>query len=704
MNSNNIRRLGLAAIAVLAGCSSVPQTLPSKPAASPKWTVGSSERSRAAARIEEDRSEGSPGAPSAQAARSGRATDYFSNALPAAPAAAPSPVSAAGEGQVRLDFRDAEIRSVVDAVLGDMLKLSYTIAPQVQGKVTLRTGAPISRAAALSALEAALGTVSAALLARDGSYEVVPVELAPQRLRGASRTSPQQRAAPGYALDIVPLRYVSAREMQRVLDAVSPKGSVLQADEVHNHLVITGSSTDREALLRTINGFDTDSMKDKVFAFYKLENVSAEQLVAELKEVFQPPLEWLNTRVRLVPLERIRVLMGISSNRGDLEVLESWVRKLDLPPQTGERRLFVYQVRYGNAKDLSATLQLVLTGEGSNASRGTGASGLAPAGRPRSDLTNPLAAGVQEGPRPASLRIVANEDNNSLVMFGTDAEFRLVRNVMSKLDVPQRQVMIEAILAEVTLSDDLQYGVQWFFDSGKSVSTFSSLESGSVASQFPGFSYLRSSGVDARVVINALQSRTDVKVLSAPRLAVLNNQKATLQVGDTVPIRTQTAQGTASAGAPVVSTIELRDTGVLLEVTPRISDDGNVVLQVTQDVSDVTKTTSSGIDSPTIQRRRLQSSIATRDGATVALGGLIRETNSRGNSGVPLLKDLPLVGELFRTNNLITRRTELLVLLVPRVMRDDDETRALTEDFLNQFNAAAELATHASPVIRKSAN
>ena len=627
-------------------------------------------------------------------------TEYFAPEI-SAPVSSKSPgVAVTADKGFRLDFHDADIRAVVDAVLGDILKLNYTVAPQVQGKITLRTGRPIEREALLSALEAALASVSAALVAQEGGYQVIPMDAAPQRVRGAYRASAGQRAAPGYAVEIVPLRYIGAKEMQRVLEVFSPKGSVLQADEAHNHVVIVGSSVDRDAMLSTIESFDTDGMKGMNFAFYRLENLSPTQLVAELKEVFQPPIELIGNRVRLVPVDRIQTLLGIAPNRSDLQTLDAWVRRLDVAPKTGERRLFVYNVQNGRARELAASLQLVMSGESTPKTR------VAPATQApgtRSDLGS-AAPAVASGTGGGQSRVVANEENNSLLILGTDGEYRLIRDAVVKLDVLPRQVLIEAILAEVTLGDDLRYGVQWFFDSAGSQATFSTSTTGGVAAQFPGFSYIYNGWTNARVVINALQSRTDVKVLSAPRLAVLNNQKATLQVGDEVPILTQVAQGTAAPGSPIVSSIQMRATGVMLEVTPRINENGNVILDVTQEVSDVTSTTTSGIDSPTIQRRSLRSVIATRDGATVALGGLIRETASRLHSGIPLLKDVPILGQLFRTDSTVTRRTELIVLLVPHVMRDPEETQSVAEALINSLDAAAELASHATPLLRKPAN
>lgn len=603
-----------------------------------------------------------------------------------------------------MNLQEADVRAVVEAVLGDTLKVGYTVSAQVQGKVTLRTGRPLTSEELLLALESALATVSAALVVRGNEFEVIPLDALPMRVRQAYRHQLGDRSVPGHAVQIVQLRFASAAELQRLLEVVAPKGSVLQADSIQNHIVISGSGTDRAMLLRTIEALDNDTMQGMSFAFYRLQHIGADQLVNDLRQVFRSPSELVGNRVRLVPLERMRTLVAVAPQRADLEWLETWVRRLDAAPAAAERRLFVHHVQHGSAKDLAETLQLVLTGEASPAGLSRSARANVNAnGRPESPLPGmpatqwapPSAEAVAAAPvavaaRGAGLRIVANEDNNSLVVLGTEAEYRLLRDAMLQLDQPARQVLIEAVIAEVALGDELRFGVQWFFDTANSQSTLTNLATGAVASQFPGFSYLRSSA-DARVVINALQSRTDVKVLSAPRLAVLNNRRAQLLVGDEVPTLSQTSQSTLAPGAPLVSTIQMRDTGVMLEVVPRISENGNVILEVTQEVSDVTSTTTSGIDSPTIQRRRLRSVISTRDGATVALGGLIRETQSLNRSGVPVLKDVPWLGALFRTDNILTKRTELMVLMVPRVIRNAEEAQNTLDDLMGGFKAADQL-------------
>jgi general secretion pathway protein D len=618
------------------------------------------------------------------------------------PSPAPSPTASTSAERIQLNLQNVDVRALVDAVLGDTLKVTYTVSPNVQGRVTLRTARPLTADELLLALESVLASVSAALVVQGGEYGVVPIDALPLRVRQAYRQQLGERSVPGHAVQIVQLRFASAVELQKLLDVAAPKGAVLQADPVLNHIVIAGSGVDRAMLLRTIEALDVDTMQGMTFAFFRLQHVSADQLINDLRQVFRTPGELIGNRVRLISMERLRTLIAVAPRRADLEWLETWVRRLDTAPAATERRLFVHHVQHGSAAELAETLHYVLTGEvtamrpqrSSRANAGAQAEGAAP-GMPLQQGLPPQASQVPAAPalagRGAGPRIVANEDNNSLVILGTELEFRLVREAMLQLDQPARQVLIEAVIAEVALVDDLRFGVQWFFDSSSSQSTFSDLANGAVISQFPGFSYLRQFSPNARLVINTLQARTDVKVLSAPRLAVLNNRRAHLTVGDEVPTLSQSAQSTLAPGAPLVSTIQMRDTGVMLEVVPRISEGGNVILEVTQEVSDVTATTTSGIDSPTIQRRRLRSTIATRDGATVALGGLIREQQSFNRFGVPVLKDVPWLGALFRTDSVSTRRTELIVLMVPRVMRNDEEARSALDDLMSGFRSASEL-------------
>ncbi len=262
--------------------------------------------------------------------------------------------------------------------------------------------------------------------------------------------------------------------------------------------------------------------------------------------------------------------------------------------------------------------------------------------------------------------------------------------MLEKLDTLPSQVMIEATIAEVTLNDDLEHGLTWFFENAESRFSFSDVASGAVGSSFPGFSYVFSEA-DSRVALNALASVTDVKVVSSPTLMVLDNKTARLQVGDQVPVVTQSAVSTIDPDAPIVNAVSFRDTGVILDITPRVSDNGVVVLDITQEVSSVIETTTSGIDSPTIQQRRIETSVAVHDGESLALGGLIEDSRNVTSTGVPFLSEIPLLGEAFKSKSRKAGRTELLVLITPRVVRDRNEARLVTEEFRNRLDDVREL-------------
>ncbi len=725
----------LAAALALGGCAAPLTPRPTsaliRPASAPVRTVPEKPA------IPQPRVEPATPSASRSAAADRGETEFFAPpaAEPAEPGGSPVRPGRAG-GRMALNLQDADVRTAIDVVLGEALKVPYTVSPQVQGRVTLNTGRALPGEALLVALEAALAGVSAALVVNGNQYEVVPLDAVPQRVRQAYVMRRGERSIPGYAVQFVPLRHAAAADVQRLLEVIAPKGVVLQSDPVRNRVVIAGSGAERANLARTIEELDTDSMQGMTVGLFRLRHVGAEQVLGEIRQLFRSSGDFVDGRLRLIPMERIRTVVGIAPRRADLERIEAWIRRLDEAPPAAERRLHVIPVQHTKARELADTLQLVLTGESSPSATGAAAAfgigdaaqrpmpgfafpslgqpaappgaapGTSPPGMafPGSPVPGGLVPGAvypgmpfqgvpggSAASRGATLRIVANDDNNSLVLYGTEAEHRLVREAMLQLDQPARQVLIEAVIAEITLNDDLRFGVQWFFDSNGSQATFTNSPVGSVLSQFPGFSYFRALSADSRLVINALQSKTDVNVLSAPRLSVLNNRRAQLMVGDEVPILSQVSQSAIAPGAPLVSNITMRDTGVMLEVVPRIGDSGTVVLEVTQEVSDVAVTTTSGIDSPTIQRRRLRSIIATRDGATVALGGLIREAQSKTRSGVPLLKDVPWVGALFRNDAVNTKRTELVILLVPRLMRNDEDNLQALEDFMSGFKASADL-------------
>ena len=297
-----------------------------------------------------------------------------------------------------------------------------------------------------------------------------------------------------------------------------------------------------------------------------------------------------------------------------------------------------------------------------------------------------------------SLRVIPDDQNNAVLVYGTERELATMESMLRKIDILPLQVRIDAVIAEVTLNDTLQFGTQFFFKSGgingilnTGPATSPKVSATALNLNFPGF-FLGGRGLGGvPIAIQALQQVTKVNVLSSPELLVLDNQPARLQVGSVVPYLSQTSQSTIASNAPVVSSINYQQTGVIMEVTPRVNSGGLVTLDIMQDVSSVASTiTTPGINSPTFNERNVTSRVVVQDGQTVGLAGLITDTASVGNQGIPWLKDIPILGLLAGTQNDIRQRTELLILITPHVVHDQRDARALTEDMRDRLiNAAA---------------
>lgn len=625
--------------------------------------------------------------------------------------AAPASRSARGattEEGYNLAFLNADVKRVVDAVLGSMLEVDYSVDPAVEGNITLKTSQPVPRSQLVPLLESALRSVDAVIVKQGSAYRVLKREEA----RSRAPLSPAAQlpgAAPvqGFATEFVRLKYAGARELSRLLEQFLGKDVVSGHDATLNQLAISGSGEERAAARQLIERFDVDALANMNFEVYRLENVDADTLVTELDRIFEPPFDIIGSRVRVVPLGRLRSVLVIASDREDINRVEPWVRRLDIGG-SGKRKLYSYAVQNGRARDLAKSLQLVL-GDGDGGQEGEplaepittpepilieegGApepSDVIAAQTPLPGSSTPVISGGERGPR-----VVPNEHNNSLLIYADGEEYEFIREALEKLDQPVPQVLIEATLAEVTLTDDFRFGVNFRAFNGNDSITNSSTGSGFPASVFPGFS-LSLVGDSARAVLNTLQSKTSIKVLSAPKLIVLNNQTATLQVGDQVPIVTQQSQSVAAPGAPVVNTIELRDTGVILKVTPRVNDSGTITLDIAQEVSDVARTTTSGINSPTIQQRRITSTVATRTGQMIALGGLIRDRGTISKSGIPLLSQIPVVGGFFGTHENNGDRTELIILLTPTLIRAPNEVGNVVDALIDGLDATQPIVERA---------
>jgi general secretion pathway protein D len=662
----------------------------------------------------------------------------------------PPLVASAGEGltevgtdAITLNFANAEVRQVVNEVLGNALGLTFVIDPRVQGTITLRTARPLSRSAAIGVLEDVLAMNGAALV-RDGEiYKILPLAEAvtsPPILRQGAPVIPMER---GFGLYVFPLRFASAAALLETIQPLSPPGGILRVDPERNLFILAATSSQAEDFGELLALFDVDWMQDKSLGLFPLVNARAENVAAELGKIFGEPGGEAQSRIiEFLPIARLNAILAITSQESFLEKVRVWVERLDRGIEGDQRQLYVYFVQNGRATELAEVVGKALSAEVTRTTTETpqqryspgltpeqatapgepplapGSDGqmgdTAPGDIPLRQALPPSAdqavgpdieiAGAEPAVPASVFRIVADARNNALLIYAAASEYELVRAALEKLDIVPLQVLIEATIAEVTLNDTLKYGLEWFFDVGNHTITFNTTNARTsnprpnslIFTQVPGLSWLFATS-DVRVVLNALTAITDVNVISSPTLLVLDNEPARLQVGDQVPIAIRSAQSITNEDAPIVNEIEYRDTGVILDIIPRVNSSGLVVLDIIQEVSDVGATSSAagttvteGI-TPTIAQRRIASTVAVSSGETIALGGLIRDANTETVTGVPLLSDIPILGNLFKTTTDIKRRTELLVLLTPRVVRNTGDARSITGELRRRLRALESL-------------
>lgn len=653
--------------------------------------------------------------------------------LAARPAAAPPQI--ARPGPVSLNFPSVEVQAFAKAVLGGVLGLPYAVDPSVHGVVTLVTARPVAKADVLPMVEEALKTSGLALEPRGGVYTILPISEAKTRapVLGAEQ--------PGYGNETLTLHFANPVELKKLVDPILP-GVITSVDVATGSMMISGETGQRRAARELVQQFDMDWLKGMSFALFVPKNTDARLIAPELEKLINAEGSTVTGLVRLIAMERLNGIIAIAPKAQYLEDVRRWVDVLDREGESSERRLYVYRVQNGRASDLANVLIAAFGGSpgsaaGSASSKrglntmqgggygGSGSnSGLTPtAGAASPSLSSaslaPTAAATGQtlpgqsptavaktGLRAAagdSLVITADEVNNAVVANATPREFALIEDALRKLDITPLQVVIETNISEVTLNDALQYGTQWFFENGRNKFALTqSLTSTAPIQTFPGFSYSLLNGAGGiKATMNALSTVTHVEVLSSPNLMVLNNQTASLEVGDQVPVSTGSAISTVGSNAPIVNSVDYRDTGVILQITPRVNDSGLVLLDISQEYSQVDNTTPAStqnpIDSPVISERKIISSIAVQDGQTVAIGGLIGDDITKTRNGVPILSAIPVLGALAGSRNNTRVRTELLVLLTPHVIRNAADAQAITDELKQKIKSIQPLRPRFEP-------
>ena len=680
----------------------------------------------------------------------------------------PQPQPAANGQGYELNFENTPIASVAKVVLGDILKTGYTVDPRVQGTISLASGRPVPKSDLLFVLESALRLTGVAMVRDTTGYRLIP---SGDAVGAGNLDSAAARAEPGYGISVVPLQYVSATTLIKLLDSFATKPGTIRTDTARNMLLIQGSGEERRAAIETVLSFDVDWMRGESVGIFPVHYSNPEPVITELEKILDSKEGGFSQdMVKFQVVARRNAILAVSRKPGMMRAVETWIKRLDAAGTT-RTGVHVYRVKYGEARQLARVLNDAFGG-GSSGSIETSANQVAPgsglskttsnadrlpglstasgqssatAGSSRGDsrfggastlVTTSAATGADTAnaldartsasgdgkPVLEGVKITADVSTNSLLVYASAENYRLVEQTLRQLDQPQLQVAIDATIAEVTLNNNLSYGVQFFIQSknlGLKPDTGSALNvptsppgvqptvANGIASAllnraFPGFNFLIGPEGQPNMILDALHAVTAVKILSNPSLVVIDNQAATLVVGDEIPVSTGTGNVLNSATGTnntIINSIDYRSTGIILRVIPRVSVNGSVRLDIEQEISQATSSTLT----PTVSQRKVKSSLVVANGQTVLLAGLIQEQNQSDRGGIPLLDQIPKVGDLFSHQSITTVRTELIIFIRPQVIRDSVDAHFVAEEFRTKLRGtiqAAPVNVPLAPVVR----
>jgi general secretion pathway protein D len=630
-------------------------------------------------------------------------------------------VSSFEPGDVTLNFENADIREVVQSVLGNTLGENYVIDPNVAGSVTVSSARPIAKDDLLSVLEVILQMNGAALI-RDGQTYRITLEGS-----GVASTADVGDARAGYGISILPLRHVSAQTLISLIDGFGVRPGSVRAEAARNLLIVLGNSADRKAAIETALTFDADWMQDQAVAILPLRHAKPEAIIPELERIFSTRQGGVGQDlVQFMPMQRLKAVLVVSPRRNVINNARVWVQRLDAENPDLNANVIVYRVKYRDAKKLASLLSSLFSGAGGalpespsdqvepgadvvssdamtsgfdqgqdqGQNQGGPNQDLIAGGVPQDDAgVNPIVVGEPGGQDTSTggqVRIQADVANNSLVIYANLEMREQILKALERIDVPQLQVAINVTMAEIRLTDELRYGIQYFLKSKRLglggdnglLSLFAGNET-AIGQVAPGFNFLLGSAASPDLIVDAFDGITDVQILSSPSLVVVENETAKFQVGDQIPIVTRTVRSVTDPEAPVSNEVEYKDTGIILNVKPRIAENGVVTLDIGQEISNVA---SGGTAlNPVISTRTVKSQIAVNDGQTVLLGGLISEQGIRDRGGIPGLHRMRGIGGLFGRRSYLNNRTELIILIRPSVIRGSEDAQQVAEELRSRL-------------------
>jgi general secretion pathway protein D len=602
---------------------------------------------------------------------------------------------------ISLNLENADLNQVL-RIIGTELKINYIVDPGVKGTVNINTTGTVSRADLFSLLQTILQINGATIIKEGGYYHILPLGSAkqePLQLERNELGTPLNPEA-GLSLLVIPMRFVPAAEMSKILSPFVSSAGQIVVQEQGNLLLVAETTAKLKQFQEIVGTFDSPVFSRERVRLFPIRNNVAKDMVSELQSVFAGyGLSGNTSAIHFVPLEHMNSILAISPSPEVFEDVQSWIDKLDQPSQQIGIQNFVYKVQNAKAADLR---DILIELYGGQISRGQATATSTQSPTAVTAPPNPQSAipggGVEAGPASETriqgeIRILSDDKNNALIVQASPRDYTILERTIEELDLLPRQVLIDAKIFEVDLTGALSLGISAFLNQKGNLpgplTTTGSISAGQAGGvlAFSTFSILSTSRA-IQEFINADENRSRVRTLSSPSILVTDNTSARIQVGSEVPVPTGSSlTPVQSNGSSLFAqTIQYLDTGVILTVTPRVNSGGVVTLNVSQEVSAAVPNTTSQIVAPVVNKTAFQTSVVLKDGEVLALGGIITTSDSYSTTRVPLLGDIPGLGLLFGSTSKNTSRKELVLLLTPHVVQDIQQARTTSQELLSQMN------------------
>ncbi len=625
-----------------------------------------------------------------------------------APRAAQEPGKKApikGKGQIVFNFDDADLYEVIRTI-AELLNINYIVDPNVRGKVTIHTAGGLRREDLFPVFFQILEVNGLTAIKEGSLYKIVGLKDAPRMPITTRFGSEGEDVPPGerVIIQIIPLKFISAQEMTKVLTPfISAGGAIISGGDSNNMLVVDKGMNILK-VLRLVEAFDVNVFEKFNHRFYHLEYLDAEEIVETFTNIVASYGDIAKDIVNVIAIKRLNDLLVISSNTQVFEKVEVFIRQLDVPSEEVDPRIYVYPVKNGEANDLADLLNSVFAWEPSAKEKTTKdkpekKAETAPFGNPlsrktkeakaeeapeaRKESKETMASGKMEttgsGTLKSEINITADKIRNALIINAVPADYRVIENILRQIDVLPRQVLIEVTIAEISLDESTELGIEWTYLKGPGSLSTSLLDAALGTS---GFRYTIGMTDRWTSALAFLASQDKVNILSSPSLLASDNKEAKIDISTEIPVASAEYLYVSDKEPVMETTIEYRDTGVILSVTPHINERGLVTMDINQEVSEQSHdVVVGGKRYPSFYKRSVKTSLTVKHAQTIVIGGLIKETKSEGSAGAPWLSKIPIIRYLFGQEKKKVSKTELIILISPYVIVSLDDVDAVTEEF-----------------------